>query len=680
MVTLVNRAKVATATTGTGTITLGAAESGYQTFAAAGLVNTNVVHYVIEDGTAWEIGSGTYTASGTTLSRVLEESSTGALLSLTGAAVVFVAATAADIPTFYAENYTGATALATATGSNAVAIGPNAVASGYQAFAAFGGNASGVTSLALTNSHATGISSVAIGVNAHASGEQAVALTNSYAPGASSFAAAISNSGTLYGAQGANSIAMGYHSRAVAANSVAIGTSAVSGTANLIALGGTTDTVKISSRYTLPTQDGTANQVLTTDGAGAVTFDDAGADRTNYTIDTKTAAYTVVAGDLGKIILMDDAGDVTLPSPATVGSGFWLIVKIANDRTTSAASPSNTVVPSAGTTIAGGATFPLDAGMSAKLISDGTNWITDTFGPHMFAYMTKDAVSYAKAIGDTSVAIGDGARAGGSRSMALGDSYAVGADSLAAAITNNTSSYGAAGVNSIAMGGLARAVYTSSVAIGYNTLTTATYGVSIGSVCTSSGTYSTTIGNNNTASDFGSVAIGRFCSSSDNDSVAMGFGSKSDIIGKFSFASGYLGAIGDAQTGTFVLRSDTTDATAEALTTDNSTAGTTNQVILPNNSAYSFSGTIIARQQAADGSNYASWEVKGALLRDANAASTVLGNGIINKLYATAGAAAWAIALTADTTNGGLKIEATGAAATDIRWVATVNTSEVTYA
>jgi hypothetical protein len=97
MTKLVNRAKMTTATTGTGTLTLGSAVDGYQTFAAAGVVDADVVRYVIEDGAAWEIGSGTYTASGTTLSRVLGESSTGNLLNLTGDAVVFVSATEADL-------------------------------------------------------------------------------------------------------------------------------------------------------------------------------------------------------------------------------------------------------------------------------------------------------------------------------------------------------------------------------------------------------------------------------------------------------------------------------------------------------------------------------------------------------------------------------------------------------
>jgi hypothetical protein len=93
---LVNRAKMTTATTGTGTITLGSAFSGYRTFAAAGVVNGDVVRYVIEEGNAWEIGNGTYTATGTLLARSLLASSTGSLLSLGGNAAVFVTATAED--------------------------------------------------------------------------------------------------------------------------------------------------------------------------------------------------------------------------------------------------------------------------------------------------------------------------------------------------------------------------------------------------------------------------------------------------------------------------------------------------------------------------------------------------------------------------------------------------------
>jgi hypothetical protein len=98
MVTLVNRAKVGTTTTGTGTITLGPAKVGYQTFADAGVVDTNVVRYVIEDGPNWEIGTGTYTASGTTLSRTVTESSNSdSALNLTGFAVVFVGAVVEDL-------------------------------------------------------------------------------------------------------------------------------------------------------------------------------------------------------------------------------------------------------------------------------------------------------------------------------------------------------------------------------------------------------------------------------------------------------------------------------------------------------------------------------------------------------------------------------------------------------
>jgi hypothetical protein len=77
-----DRVQESTTTTGTGTLTLGGAVLGFQTFAIIG--DGNATYYAIVDPTTgeWEVGIGTYTASGTTLSRttVFESSNSGSLV------------------------------------------------------------------------------------------------------------------------------------------------------------------------------------------------------------------------------------------------------------------------------------------------------------------------------------------------------------------------------------------------------------------------------------------------------------------------------------------------------------------------------------------------------------------------------------------------------------------------
>ena len=80
-----DRVKETTTTTGTGTLTLAGAVTGFDSFAEIG--DSNVTYYSCTDGTDFEVGIGTYTLSGTTLSRdtVLESSSTKITADVNGA-------------------------------------------------------------------------------------------------------------------------------------------------------------------------------------------------------------------------------------------------------------------------------------------------------------------------------------------------------------------------------------------------------------------------------------------------------------------------------------------------------------------------------------------------------------------------------------------------------------------
>lgn len=134
---LADRVRETTTTAGTGTVTLAGAVTGFQTFAAIG--NANTTYYTIAgQGTAeWEVGIGTYTASGTTLARntVLASSNSGSLVNFSaGTKDVFC-----DYPAVraviggmgYIENEATITQSSTINdGHNAISGGPITLASG----------------------------------------------------------------------------------------------------------------------------------------------------------------------------------------------------------------------------------------------------------------------------------------------------------------------------------------------------------------------------------------------------------------------------------------------------------------------------------------------------------------------------------------------------------------------
>jgi hypothetical protein len=221
-----------------------------------------------------------------------------------------------------------------------------------------------------------------------------------------------------------------------------------------------------------------------------------------------------------------------------------------------------------------------------------------------------------------------------------------------------------------------------------------------GSASSATGVYSIIAGGNGSSATQNSAAVlgGQGNSSQGIYSVVVGGIFSTANAGASSVLGGYRGltraiegcavipasnspvsiTFGGSQSAILVLGRETTDATTTVLRSNSSAATTTNQVILPNNSAYYVKGSVIAT--VTGGGNTKSWDFIATIKRGANAAATsIVGAVTLNVQAADAGASTWIVAITADTTNGGLAVTVTGQAATTIRWVAKLESTEVTY-
>jgi hypothetical protein len=425
----------------------------------------------------------------------------------------------------------------------------------------------------------------------------------------------------------------------------------------------------------IDSQTATDGYVLTADGAGNAAWEAAAAGYTDSDVDTHLNTSTASSGEVlswngsdydwiaaggGSALELYAENPSSPTSPSATGANAIAIGTNAQATNTNAVALTRNAVAS------GISSFAVGNNAAAT----GTNGVAIGTGTGAVERATAIGGAGAQALQQNTTAIGSNSSSqpstcpavGGAGAMALGGSRASGTDSFAAAIANNTSSYGATGANSVAMGYQAKATGAYGFALDYQSQATGLASRAIGYQAISSGT--------------NSMALGRNANATGSYSYALAW-SKSATNGKLTYGSGQFSSVGDAQQGTFVLRVATTDATPKVLITDTAGAGTTaNQIILPNNSAYAFHGTIVARQQASAGTACAAWKIEGLIRREGSAGTTVLVNSATTVLDNTPG---WGMALSADTTNGGLKIEVTGAAATNIRWVATVHTSEVTY-
>jgi hypothetical protein len=368
--------------------------------------------------------------------------------------------------------------------------------------------------------------------------------------------------------------------------------------------------------------------------------------------------HTIAGGTLNKV-------DTVGGSRGTIGGGSDNLIQGTLSRATIAGGGGNTITGTQ-STIGGGLSNTVSGTQSViagGTLNEATAALTTVGGGS-----TNKAHAIRATVGGgfTNTASAEASTVpGGANNTASAISATVGGGQQNAASSENST---------VAGGNLNTASQSGAVVSGGKSNTSSqSYAVIAGGFTNTAGANYTSIigGANNAASGVGATVLGGEQNESAGAySLASGAQSKARLQGQRSHSSGRFSASGDAQTSSFVLRRQTTDAVALGLRVD----GGSSYLTIPDDTTWAFRALVVARRTDADNES-AAYQVTGCIDRNAGVVALV-GTPTITVLAEDA--AAWNLTCSADDTNKALVFSVTGEAGKTIRWVATVETAEVT--
>lgn len=233
----------------------------------------------------------------------------------------------------------------------------------------------------------------------------------------------------------------------------------------------------------------------------------------------------------------------------------------------------------------------------------------------------------------------------------------------------------ASGFFSIASGYYSEASGSYGLAHGRNALASGVHSVAIGDTATASGEEALAIGPGATATAPNAMALGVNASAGGTNSIAFGRGAITNKSSQHAHSSALFDGIsGSAQVSRLVMICLTPNATAKAMTLAATLAGT--PLTIPTDTAWDVMIRIVATQQGM--ANIKRFDRSCIAVNDGGTIN-LSGVDTIGTDQTIGSPGSWSVALSADNTNNALKVEVTGAASTDIRWVASVEVVEVAF-